>query len=216
MSHKPGPLAGHALTGSFTGSRLWQNHHKLDCEVCKGQLAWLANRDKPEPSLGWAQRPCPVWCWTKGQEGSPGPGTDIHSRGNSTSKLSSTQHTAQCRTQKKKQEHNTLSLEGGWEVHIACQKRKKKFPPSTKRFLKEFDYFGPRAALHAKQKPWGSLIVLFPASIAWGKVKAPPQKKLTNLVYTARPCLQSQIPKWVSWLECLFHLFCFHGEPLYP
>lgn len=53
MSNKPGPRAGHALTCSFPGSRLWPDYHRLDYKVCKGNQ----NSSKTEVHLGSAQRP---------------------------------------------------------------------------------------------------------------------------------------------------------------
>ena len=104
----------------------------------------------------------------------------------------SIQHPSQHNAGLIKTDHTRSLFREAEECLLCFRGKKKSFPPSTSRFLKECTYFGLRAALHEKLKSWEGLIMTLPSfntngshrPLLWARSRP---HKARNLVYTADP-----------------------------
>lgn len=92
----------------------------------------------------------PAWRWTRGQEGRPGPGTDVQSTGKSTSELTRFDTTHSTMLDSGKNGSTTPSSESPRSAY--CISGKKFSLPSMNRCLQEFTHFGQELP-YAKLKP---------------------------------------------------------------
>lgn len=121
-----------------------------------------------------------AWRWMRGQEGRPGPGTDVQSTGKTASELTRFDTTHSWTQENTAAQH---TLQGGREVHILHFRGKK-----NQSFPVRIDVC--RNSLILAQE------LLYTQSSNSGKVKTsrPAPTKLSNLVYIAGPAYTPRFP----------------------